>query len=127
MPILLTLKHMGLNTIRLEGKIDREEFFEKTDRLGILVMPGWICCDMWEHWDDWTAETKKIAAASLVDQITRLRSHPSVFVWLYGSDNPPPARHRKHVSRHPEGFTVAQSFCLFRFGNSHESYRDRPA
>ena len=87
---LAYVKHMGLNTIRLEGKVDREEFFDATDRLGILVMPGWICCDMWEHWDDWTGETKKIAAASLTDQITRLRTHPSVFVWLYGSDNPPP-------------------------------------
>jgi exo-1,4-beta-D-glucosaminidase len=45
---------------------------------------------MWEHWDTWTADTRKIAAASLTDQITRLRSHPSVFVWIYGSDNPPP-------------------------------------
>ncbi len=87
---LAYVKNMGLNTIRLEAKMDRDEFFEKTDRLGILVMPGWTCCDMWEHWDDWTAETKKIAASSLVDQITRLRNHPSVFVWLYGSDNPPP-------------------------------------
>jgi exo-1,4-beta-D-glucosaminidase len=84
------VKHMGLNAIRLEGKTDRDEFFDKTDRLGLLVMPGWICCDMWEHWSDWTPETKKIAAASLTDQITRLRNHPSVFVWLYGSDNPPP-------------------------------------
>jgi exo-1,4-beta-D-glucosaminidase len=83
-------KHMGLNAIRLEGKIDRKEFFDKTDRLGILVMPGWICCDTWEHWDSWTPETKKIAAASLVDQIKSLRTHPSVFVWFYGSDNPPP-------------------------------------
>jgi exo-1,4-beta-D-glucosaminidase len=83
-------KHMGLNAIRLEGKVDRKEFFDKTDRLGILVMPGWICCDMWEHWRMWTPETKKIAAASLVDQIKSLRTHPSVFVWLYGSDNPPP-------------------------------------
>ncbi len=83
-------KHMGLNAIRLEGKVDRKEFFDKTDRLGILVMPGWICCDMWEHWRTWTPETKKIAAASLVDQIKSLRTHPSVFVWLYGSDNPPP-------------------------------------
>jgi exo-1,4-beta-D-glucosaminidase len=84
-------KDMGLNTIRLEGKVDREEFFEKTDRLGILIMPGWICCDAWEHWNDWTPETHKVAAASMVDQITRLRNHPSVFVWLYGSDGPPPA------------------------------------
>ena len=88
---LAYVKGMGLNTIRLEGKTDRDEFFDKTDRLGILVMPGWICCDAWEHWDKWTPETKKIAAASLVDQISRLRNHPSVFVWLYGSDGPPPA------------------------------------
>jgi exo-1,4-beta-D-glucosaminidase len=33
----------------------------------------------------------KIAGASLADQITRLRNHTSVFVWLYGSDGPPPA------------------------------------
>lgn len=83
-------KHMGLNAIRLEGKTDRDEFFDKTDRLGILVMPGWICCDAWEQWENWTPETKKIAAASLTDQITRLRNHPSVFVWFYGSDGPPP-------------------------------------
>jgi exo-1,4-beta-D-glucosaminidase len=83
-------KDMGLNAIRLEGKIDRKEFFDKTDRLGLLVMPGWMCCDTWEHWDVWTPETKKVAAASLVDQIKSLRTHPSVFVWLYGSDNPPP-------------------------------------
>src|SRR5208282_1478097 len=88
-------KDMGLNTIRLEGKVDREEFFEKTDRLGLLIMPGWICCDMWEKWSVWTPQTKSIAAASLVDQITRLRTHPSVFVWLYGSDNPPPAEIEK--------------------------------
>ena len=84
------VKHMGLNSIRLEGKTDRDEFFDKTDKLGLLVMPGWICCDAWERWKHWTPETKSIAAASLVDQISRLRNHPSVFVWLYGSDNPPP-------------------------------------
>jgi Beta-galactosidase/beta-glucuronidase len=85
------VKHMGLNTIRLEGRIDRDELFVKTDEMGILVMPGWTCCDMWEQWKDWTAETHKIAAASMADQARRLRNHPSVFVWLYGSDGPPPA------------------------------------
>ncbi len=84
------VKDMGLNSIRLEGKVDRDEFFDKTDRLGLLVMPGWCCCDAWERWKHWTPETKSIAAASLTDQLSRLRNHPSVFVWLYGSDNPPP-------------------------------------
>jgi len=41
---------MGLNTIRLEGRIDRDELFDKTDEMGILVMPGWTCCDAWEKW-----------------------------------------------------------------------------
>jgi exo-1,4-beta-D-glucosaminidase len=83
-------KDMGLNTVRLEGKVDRDDFFTRADRLGILLMPGWCCCDAWERWSHWTPETKSIAAASLTDQIARLRNHPSVFVWLYGSDNPPP-------------------------------------
>ena len=82
--------HMNLNAIRLEGRMERDEFFDMADRAGILIMPGWTCCDMWEHWDDWKPEHIKIAGASLEDQITRLRNHPSVFVWLYGSDNPPP-------------------------------------
>ncbi|MBS1842319.1 MAG: glycosyl hydrolase family 2 [Acidobacteria bacterium] len=85
------VKHMGLNTIRLEGRIDRDEFFDKTDEMGILVMPGWTCCDAWEKWEDWTDETRAVAGASMKDQALRLRSHPSVYVWLYGSDNPPPA------------------------------------
>src|SRR5467141_295701 len=92
---LAYVRDMGMNTIRLEGRLDRDEFFEKTDRLGILVMPGWTCCDAWEKWDNWKGDQSKVAAASLRDQITRLRNHPSVFVWLNGSDNPPPANVEK--------------------------------
>jgi exo-1,4-beta-D-glucosaminidase len=82
---------MGLNTIRSEGKLERDEFYDMADQMGILIMPGWCCCDMWEHWPKWKEEHYRIAAASLQDEIRRLRTHPSVFVWLYGSDNPPPA------------------------------------
>jgi exo-1,4-beta-D-glucosaminidase len=85
------VRDMGLNTIRLEGRIDREELFDKADKLGILMMPGWTCCDAWELWKNWKPEQEKIAGESLRSQIRMLRNHPSVFVWLYGSDNPPPA------------------------------------
>ncbi|HYL83148.1 MAG TPA: glycoside hydrolase family 2 protein [Candidatus Angelobacter sp.] len=88
---LAYVRDMGMNTIRLEGRLDRDEFFEKTDKLGILVMPGWTCCDAWERWKNWKEDQNRVAAASLRDQITRLRDHPSVFVFLNGSDNPPPA------------------------------------
>jgi exo-1,4-beta-D-glucosaminidase len=88
---LAYVRDMGLNTIRLEGRLDHDEFFDKTDKLGILVMPGWTCCDAWERWKLWKGDQRKVAAASLADQIGRLRTHPSVFVWLNGSDGPPPA------------------------------------
>ncbi len=88
---LAYVRDMGMNTIRLEGRIDRDELFDTADKLGILVMPGWTCCDAWEKWKRWTPETYAIAKASMRDQARRLRNHASVFVWLYGSDNPPPA------------------------------------
>ncbi len=82
---------MHLNTIRLEGKLETEEFFHLADEQGILVMLGWCCCDHWERWETWTPEDLTIAAASLRSQMLRLRSHASLLVWLNGSDNAPPA------------------------------------
>src|SRR5450631_2379972 len=84
------VRDMGLNTVRLEGKLETEEFFEMADQQGILVMAGWCCCDFWEHWGSWKDEDFEIASASLHDQMYRLRSHPSLVMWLNGSDNPPP-------------------------------------
>ena len=81
---------MHLNAIRMEGKLDDDHVFDLADSLGVLVMAGWCCCAHWEHWAQWTAEDHAIARASQEDQIARLRGHPSVFVWLNGSDNPPP-------------------------------------
>jgi exo-1,4-beta-D-glucosaminidase len=84
------VRDMGLNTVRLEGKLETEEFYEIADQQGILVMAGWCCCDFWEHWGSWKDEDFEIAKASLRDQMYRLRSHPSLVMWLNGSDNPPP-------------------------------------
>ena len=53
-------------------------------------MAGWCCCDFWERWPRWKPEDFEIAKQSLRDQIYRLRSHPSLVMWLNGSDNPPP-------------------------------------
>jgi exo-1,4-beta-D-glucosaminidase len=94
------VKDMNLNTIRLEGQLQPDYFFDLADEYGILVMAGWCCCSHWEHWqhrDDykegpvWDREDYDIAAKSQTDQIRRLRSHPSLLAWFNGSDNPPPA------------------------------------
>ena len=87
---LRLVREMNLNTIRLEGKLETDEFFRLADEEGILVMAGWCCCDHWENWKDWTSEDLSIATASLRAQLLRLRSHPSLLVWLNGSDNAPP-------------------------------------
>jgi exo-1,4-beta-D-glucosaminidase len=84
------VREMGLNTIRSEGKFESDEFFDLADEMGLLVMIGWCCCDQWETWDKWNDEDHRVAVASLVDQTRRLRNHPSVLVWLNGSDGPPP-------------------------------------
>jgi exo-1,4-beta-D-glucosaminidase len=84
------VEDMGLNTVRLEGKLESEEFYQIADRQGILVMAGWCCCDFWERWPRWQPQDYEIAKQSLRDQMYRLRSHPSLVMWLNGSDNPPP-------------------------------------
>jgi exo-1,4-beta-D-glucosaminidase len=87
---LAYVKDMGLNTVRLEGKLEWDEFLDITDREGLLVMPGWCCCHVWERWDEWGEEDLPIAVAQLRDQILRLRGRASVFTWLNASDGPPP-------------------------------------
>lgn len=48
---------MGLNMIRLEGKMPNEAFFELADSYGIMIAPGWyhspcrfVCWISWELW-----------------------------------------------------------------------------
>jgi len=84
------VQDMGLNTIRLEGMLENKTFFDMADRQGILVIAGWVCCSHWEHWANWKPQDFLIAEQSLRDQIYRLRSHPSLLLWMNGSDNPPP-------------------------------------
>jgi exo-1,4-beta-D-glucosaminidase len=94
------VRDMNLNTIRLEGQLQPDYFFDLADEYGILIMAGWSCCSQWEHWEYrsdyqkgpiWNREDYEIAAKSQTDQIRRLRGHPSMLAWLNGSDNPPPA------------------------------------
>ena len=80
---------MGLNTIRLEGMLETNEFFDLADQKGILVMAGWTCA-LWETWPKWKQEQVDVAEQSLRSQILRLRSHPSILMWVNGSDYPPP-------------------------------------
>jgi exo-1,4-beta-D-glucosaminidase len=96
------VRDLGLNTIRLEGHIEPDEFFDLADRYGILTLPGWECCDKWEGQvngtetgDKWTAADYPVAKASMAAEAARLRDHPSVISFLIGSDFAPDARIEK--------------------------------
>lgn len=87
---------LGLNTLRLEGHIEPDEFFDLTDRYGILTLPGWQCCGKWEGQVNgteagelWEDEDYPVAAASMAAEAARLRRHPSVASFLIGSDFAP--------------------------------------
>ncbi|BAC68933.1 exo-beta-D-glucosaminidase [Streptomyces avermitilis] len=93
---------LGLNTIRLEGHIEPDEFFDLADRYGILTLPGWECCNKWEgnvngsgSGDEWTAADYPVAKASMAAEAARLRDHPSVVSFLIGSDFAPDAKIEK--------------------------------
>jgi exo-1,4-beta-D-glucosaminidase len=87
---LRLIKEMGLNAIRLEGKFESQHYYDKADELGLLLMPGWMCCDKWESYGSWSDADRTIARASMLSQAKQLRNHPSVFTFLIGSDAAPP-------------------------------------
>ena len=87
--------NLGLNTIRSEGKLENQGFYDLADRNGVLILAGWECCDKWESaaktgGSPWTDADMKVAEESMASEARLLRSHPSVIGFLIGSDNPPP-------------------------------------
>ncbi len=100
---------MNMNSIRLEGFWGKDEdLYNLCDEYGILVMVGWSC--HWE-WEDYllkpcdekyggpvSGEDISLISASWFDQMMWLRNHPSIYVWMTGSDKlPAPDLERKYV------------------------------
>ncbi|KAI5460652.1 glycoside hydrolase superfamily [Mariannaea sp. PMI_226] len=88
---------MGMNTIRLEGKMEQPQLYDIADRLGIMVMAGWECCDRWEDWpynEDlfqnppplWHKADYETANASMRHEAAMMQTHPSLIAFLVGSD-----------------------------------------
>jgi exo-1,4-beta-D-glucosaminidase len=88
--ILRYAKDLGINFLRWESKISSEHIVELADEQGIPLMFGWMCCNQWEKWNQWSEEDRRVAPESLRSQILMLRPHASVFVWSNASDGRPP-------------------------------------
>ena len=92
-------KHANMNTIRLEGFWGNgERFYELADEMGLLIMCGWSCQWEWEGYlakpeDDFmsirTPEDIDLILKYTNDHIKWLRNHPSIYVWVLGSDKLP--------------------------------------
>jgi exo-1,4-beta-D-glucosaminidase len=103
-------RHMNLNTIRLEGFWGSSQaLYDLADRYGIMLMAGWSCQWEWEGYlgkpvDEkfggvQTPDDMELVNRSLQDQVVWLRNHPSVFVWVVGSDMlPKPELEKKYRS-----------------------------
>jgi exo-1,4-beta-D-glucosaminidase len=102
--------HMNLNAIRMEGFWGSDEhLYNLCDEKGILVMVGFSCQWEWKgifggNYEDKygcivTPDQMDVAATSWNDQIVWLRNHPSIFLWLYGSDKwPRPELETKYLA-----------------------------
>jgi exo-1,4-beta-D-glucosaminidase len=89
---LAYIRNMGLNAVRFEGNFPPDDMFEQMDRMGVLAMPGWECCNRWEPPSArWTDDLRRNAANQAKTMAERLRDHASVFVFLHGSDEAPDA------------------------------------
>ncbi len=87
---------LGLNAIRLEGKLENPEIYELADEAGLMMLPGFECCDKWEahagSGEAWDEQDFDVAARSMSDEAYRLGNHPSVVGFFIGSDFPPEPR-----------------------------------
>ncbi|MBK6283878.1 MAG: glycoside hydrolase family 2 [Draconibacterium sp.] len=104
------IRHMGLNSIRCEGFWGKDEdLYNLCDEYGILVMIGWNCIWEWEEYLGKACHEKyggavtpvdiELLADSWKDQMLWLRNHPSIYVWMLGSDKlPHPDLERKYIS-----------------------------
>ncbi|KAI0125843.1 glycoside hydrolase family 2 protein [Xylariales sp. AK1849] len=86
---------LGHNTLHLEGKNEHPELYDIADRLGLMAIAGWECCDKWEAWTyneelavkvEWSQGDYVTANSSMRHEAAMLQTHPSVLAYLVGSD-----------------------------------------
>ncbi len=89
------VKHMNLNTVRLEGFWgSTQRMFDLCDEKGILLMIGWSCHWEWEGYCNRPADNyllirpdeEEFQVQSFADQVKWVRNNPSVIMWVFGSD-----------------------------------------
>lgn len=81
------MKGMGVNGIRTSHNPPAPELLDLCDRMGFIVMDE--AFDIWKKKKtkyDYAFDFDEWHERDLVDQITRDRNHPSVFIWSIGNE-----------------------------------------
>ncbi len=103
------VRHMNMNSIRCEGFWGKDEnLYDLCDEYGVLVMIGWNCIWEWEEYLHKPCHEKYggavghediiLLSESWKDQMLWLRNHPSIYVWMLGSDKlPAPELEMKYI------------------------------
>ncbi|KAK3896463.1 Exo-beta-D-glucosaminidase, partial [Staphylotrichum tortipilum] len=106
LPTLHYTLSLGLNTLRLEGKTEHPALYTLASQMGVLLLPGWECCNKWEAWGYnpdlavspvpvWDDADYQIAAESMAHEAGMMQPHPAVAGFLIGSDFWPDERATK--------------------------------
>jgi exo-1,4-beta-D-glucosaminidase len=87
---LALMKNMGINTIRLEGHLMPDDFYQQADAAGLLINAGFQCCDAWELESSGLTSSADYAimqnSAQAIGQT--IRNHPSVFSFQWSDLQP---------------------------------------
>jgi exo-1,4-beta-D-glucosaminidase len=82
------MKSLGINTIRLEGHLMPDDFYQQMDAAGILINAGYQCCDFWESGGSYSAADNATYQLSAQSVGQTLRGHPSVFSFQWSDTQP---------------------------------------
>jgi exo-1,4-beta-D-glucosaminidase len=89
---IATIKNLGLDGIRTEGKQMPDDFYEQMDRAGLMIDGGFQCCDAWQLQDsNLTSDHDfQILYLSALTIGQNMRNHPSVINFSWSDNNPTP-------------------------------------
>ena len=117
---------MNLNTLRLEGFWGKNEtLYNAADENGILIMVGWSC--QWDWKEYCNRDETQYSCISLPkdielqtwafnQQVKWLRNHPSIFVWVLGSDKYPSPETMKKITAYLNRTDTTRSRLLSAAG-----------
>jgi hypothetical protein len=98
------IKNMGLSGVRLEGHDMPQDFYDQTDRAGLLVIGGFLCCDAWQPEDASTLTERdyRIMHDSAYGVARMERNHPSVFTYGWSDNEPVPRQESETLNAFKE-------------------------